>query len=375
MINISFWGDFVCDGRIPKQMELYPNKILADFKDVIDGCSFNVVNLESPIAYQGMKGIIKEGPSVSSPEIALKWLKEEGFNVLTLANNHILDYGDDGIRNTLEKAEQYGLRTIGAGNNIQQARKVLCLEHNGLRIAIINACEQEFSIATESHAGANPINEIHLYNDIQSAKEEAEYVFVVIHGGHEYYQLPSPRMKSLYHFFIDAGANAVVAHHPHCFSGYEKYNDGIIFYSLGNFLFDLESPSNLWFEGFGLTLKLKDGKIDCELHPYVQCKEEPVLRKMNEEENDKFNKRMDELNEIILDDKKLISEFENFAASHARQYMSRVLPYSSHILVALYKRGWFPSFISKNKIVNLANALRCEAHRDVLAYLLGKKLN
>ena len=103
-MKISFWGDFVCCGRIPQQMEVSADDIITDFKDVLNSCAFNVVNLESPIAYSGMKGILKEGAAISSQEIALKWLKEEGFNVVALANNHILDFGDDGIKNTLEKA-------------------------------------------------------------------------------------------------------------------------------------------------------------------------------------------------------------------------------------------------------------------------------
>ena len=92
---------------------------------------------------------------------------------------------------------------------------------DGETLAIINCCEHEFSIADDDSAGANPLNPIQQYYKIKEARLNADYVLVIVHGGHEMYQLPSLRMVDTYRFFIDAGADAVVNHHQHCFSGYE----------------------------------------------------------------------------------------------------------------------------------------------------------
>jgi poly-gamma-glutamate synthesis protein (capsule biosynthesis protein) len=112
---------------------------------------------------------------------------------------------------------------VGGGTNLQEASKILYKKIDEKVLALINCCENEFSIATEVTAGSNPLNPIQQYYAIQEAKSKADYVLVIVHGGHELWQLPSPRMQETYRFFIDAGADAVVNHHQHCYSGYEIY--------------------------------------------------------------------------------------------------------------------------------------------------------
>lgn len=90
------------------------------------------------------------------------------------------------------------------------------------------------------------------------------------HGGKEHYQLPTPRMQKDYRFFVDAGADVVINHHQHCYSGYEQYNDKYIFYGLGNFCFESTLRNSIWNEGYMLKLKFED-IISFELIPYVQC--------------------------------------------------------------------------------------------------------
>ena len=139
---------------------------------------------------------------------------------------------------------------VGGGNSLRQASETLYKSIDGHTLAVINCCEHEFSIATETSSGANPLNPIQQYYKIQEARKNADYVLVIVHGGHEHYQLPSPRMKETYRFFVDAGADAVVNHHQHCYSGYEVYNGKPIFYGIGNFLFDREGVRNsIWNEG------------------------------------------------------------------------------------------------------------------------------
>lgn len=160
---------------------------------------------------------------------AVDAVKYAGFDVCTLANNHILDYGTTCCLDTKRLLEEDGIKTVGIGENLSRAADILYLKKENETLAIINCCEHEFSIATEETAGANPLNPIQQYYKIQEARQSADYVLVIVHGGHEYYQLPSPRMKETYRFFIDAGADAVINHHQHCYSGYEEYKGKPIF--------------------------------------------------------------------------------------------------------------------------------------------------
>lgn len=147
----------------------------------------------------------------------------------TLANNHILDQGEQCCLDTKRELEKAGIDTVGVGHNIGEAGIILYKQINGETLAIINCCEHEFSIATESSAGANPINPIQQYYKVQEARQNADYVLVIVHGSHEHYQLPSPQMQEIFRFYIDAGADAVVNGHQHCYSGYEEYKGKPIF--------------------------------------------------------------------------------------------------------------------------------------------------
>ena len=143
----------------------------------------------------------------------------------------------------------------GGGKDVTQAGYILYRSVSGKQVAFINACEHEFSIATEDRGGSNALELVKVYRSITDARRQADYVVVIIHGGLEMYQLPTLRMKETYRFFVDAGADAVVNHHQHCFSGYEVYKGKPIFYGLGNFCFDWEGRRNsIWNQGYAITL-------------------------------------------------------------------------------------------------------------------------
>ena len=139
-------------------------------------------------------------------------------------------------------------------------------------LAIVNCCEHESSIASDEHGGSNPLNPIAQYYAIQEAKKKADYVLVIMHGGVEHYQLPTPRMRETYRFFIDARADAVINHHQHCYSGYEIYQGKPIFYGLGNLCFDRsDKRGSIWDEGYLVELSFANSLITHRIIPYHQC--------------------------------------------------------------------------------------------------------
>lgn len=344
-------------------------QLFGEFLPLFRKADLCVTNLESPVI-DGGSPIEKTGPVLKSPVDSLGVLKKAGFGLVTLANNHILDYGAEGLQSTLNSCHENELHTVGAGMSEKEASAPFVTELSGIKIAILNFAENEFGTAQNGEPGGYGLDPVENFNAIKTAKQEADHVIVIVHGGHEHYELPSPRMKKTYRFFADAGASAVIAHHTHCPCGYEEYNGVPICYSLGNFLFDLPGKNGEaltpWNEGLIAELTVTKNKIKIEYHPYIQSFENAGLRKMDKEESSHFQNRMDRLNSIIADDTMLSSEFENYCRESYRMFSGFIEPHSNRVLHALRNRNLVPSILSDKKKRLLLNLTRCEAHRDVL---------
>ena len=203
------------------------------------------------------------------------------------------------------------ISVVGGGENSVQAKSPLILESKGKRIAIINACEHEFSIADCGHGGSNPLDLINMQQDITNMRGKVDFVVVIIHGGIEYYPYPTPRMKRWYRHFIDLGADAVINHHQHCINGYEVYKEKPIFYGLGNFYFPEfigVKESNTWGSGYAICLTLDDS-VNFNLIPYYQDVEGISLRNQK-----KFKQEMELLNLPIADDLLLQQKFDEYVS-------------------------------------------------------------
>jgi poly-gamma-glutamate capsule biosynthesis protein CapA/YwtB (metallophosphatase superfamily) len=371
-INLLITGDFCPSHRIANLIEKEEySKIYNDFLPLIHEVDLAITNLECPLIDHGKK-IEKTGPNLNATIKSVEALKYGGFNLVSLANNHIMDYGVTGLNSTIETCKRLGIECIGVGSNLRDAREPLYKEIKGIRIALINFCENEWSTTSGKTPGANPLNPVSNYYDIKQAREKADHVIVIVHGGHEYYQLPSPRMQETYRFFADAGASAVIGHHTHCFSGYEIYHDTPIFYSLGNFIFDWPgNRGSVWNKGYAVLFQIHPNRIEFTLHPFVQGDQKPGVRLMNEPEKIIFEEQLTILNIQIGDSKKIESQFKEFLHSRKRYYLSCLEPYSNKYLLGLYDRGLLPSFVSGLKRRIILNIVRCEAHRDMLIKTLN----
>ena len=237
--TIIIAGDLCPKGRIA---QLFEEKKYAEVfqgvKPVIELTSYAIVNLEAPIVEGKGSPIAKSGPNLKCTAKVIDAILYAGFKGVTLANNHFYDYGEEGALTTMQKLSENKIDYVGAGKDIEDAATTLYVIVGTKKVAIINCCEHEYSIATREHAGSNPLNPVALFYAIKEAKGNSDFVLVIVHGGIEHYQLPTPRMKEQYRFTIDCGADAVVNHHQHCYSGYEVYKGHPIFYGLGNFCFD-----------------------------------------------------------------------------------------------------------------------------------------
>jgi poly-gamma-glutamate synthesis protein (capsule biosynthesis protein) len=301
----------------------------------------------------------------------MKALTFAGFNVLTLANNHIMDYGTRGLQDTMDLCNELGVEFLGAGNNLLEASQPLIKKLKGHSIAFLNFAENEFSTTFGMQPGANPLDPVSNFHAIRKAKQEADFVIVIIHGGHENYSLPSPRMKEQYRFMVEAGADAVVGHHTHCYSGFELYLEKPIFYSIGNFLFDSSGKRNMpWNFGFAVQFKIQDQKLDFEIIPFEQNNENPGVRVLSNEKKKQFDENIHALNAVIADDSELERRFNTFVNSVKKQYTSFLEPHSNKYLFALQNRRFLPSFLSKKKGLLYKNLISCESHREVLLKII-----
>lgn len=374
-MKIIIAGDFCPHERVAQLIATNRyDTVLSDVKPLIEGADYSLVNMECPVVFSSSaKAIDKIGPNLRCDPNSMSLIKNTGFSCVTLANNHILDYGYDGVKNTLTVCVELGLDSVGAGLDIQEASRVLYKNIGHRRIGFINCCEYEFSIATEKTAGANPISSIHQYYAIQEARTKCDYIIIITHGGHEYFQYPSPRMKDLYRFYIDAGADVVVNHHQHCFCGYELYKGKPIFYGLGNFCFDASTQrKTVWNEGYLVELNFTN-KIEFQLIPYVQCDDDPVVICMRKDRKESFFQRIEILNSVISDDKRLAQIYQSWLAKNSKEIELAFLPYQNRILRAAYYRGLLPNVLTRLKRLRLIDYIECESHRERTLEMLKRR--
>lgn len=373
--KILIAGDFCPKDRIADIIPtINRDDILHNVAPIIKNCDLSIINLECPLISTNAEPIIKEGPNLKYTPIAAQVLKNAGFSLATLANNHIMDYGSNGVVETIQTLDSYGIAHVGADISLQKAQQVYYFIKDTQKVAIINCCEHEFSIATNEKTGANPLNPIQQWYTISNAKQRADYVIVIVHGGHEHYNLPSPRMQETYRFFVDAGADVIINHHQHCYSGYEVYNGKPIFYGLGNFCFDWKGKQNsLWNYGYMVELHL-DKKIEFTLHPYEQCNQTPDVRLLDVTQYGLFTEEIKRLNAIIASPKLLKQHYEQWMEKEDKDWLISISPITNRYIKALTRRNLFPLCLSKKKMTALLNKVACEAHRDKLIYILGKHI-
>lgn len=371
-MKVLIAGDFCPRDRVVPlfDKEDYAS-VLADVKEVTDKTDWSIVNFECPVVTGTAKPIEKKGPNLHCSSYGVKALQFAGFNCVTLANNHFLDFGANGVKETLLTLEKHGVEYVGGGMNLEDASRVLYKEIGGKRLAVINCCEHEFSIATTTTAGSNPLSTVRQFYSIQEARRHADYVLVIVHGGHEHFQLPSPRMVETYRFFIDAGADAVVNHHQHCYSGYEVYQGKPIFYGLGNFCFDNKRHrDDFWNYGYMVEIEFDSSSPDFSIYPYRQCGDKPRIELLN---RDAFSDTLNDINTTISDNQKLSLAVEAYYDSVKKQYESVFEPIYNKYFFAARSRGLLPSLISRKRKLAASNYVRCEAHRDILLRFLQFK--
>lgn len=267
-ITLLATGDIMLAREVENRV-LRANDFKAPFQfatGIIKSADLAFANLETPLF---------PGPMVQAyhmifradPRFALA-LKQVGWDVFSLANNHAGDAGQGGLDRTLDELEKAGIKTVGTGKSSEQAAKPLILEKNGLKMAFLAYTDK--GISNFKGETVNFMNLGKLREDITNIRSQVDLVIVSMHAGVEYENLkPSRQQIEFAHAAIDAGADLVLGHHPHVLQPIEEYQGKLIFYSLGNFVFD-QMQSEPTREAVLVKFHFNKRKLDAlEFFPYL----------------------------------------------------------------------------------------------------------
>ncbi|HQP76725.1 MAG TPA: CapA family protein [Saprospiraceae bacterium] len=374
-IKILITGDFCPINRVEK-LALSNNfePIFNDFTDTLAGNDLIITDLECPLTFSST-GRKKTGPHQKAHPVSIKILQHTGIGLAAMANNHIMDYGSRGVIDTLELCKANNVATVGIGLSKQETAEPYVLRKKGKSIAVLNFADEEFITSPDGLYSCNPLEPVGAYYQIKEAKEANDNVIVIVHAGNEFYELPSPRTQKLYRYLIDLGADCVIAHHTHAFSGYEIYNSKPVFYGLGNFIYDWPGKRNTgWNKGYVVRLDVSEN-IEFEIIPLKQGNDKPGVFHLTEAETEEFETHIRYLNTIISDERKLEEKFGNYLASVSPMYNAYIEPYFGGLASTLRNRGLFPKLMSKRKRLLLLNIIRCESHREVVMGILENSIS
>jgi len=258
-------GDVMLDRRIGERIAngnpIFPFELVFDLLSTAD---ITVGNLECAMGDQGAP--VDKGYTFRAPAEAARSFAIAGFDLLSLANNHAMDYGPDALLDAVSLLEKNHVRSVGAGENAAAAAAPVILTANGTSIAFLSFVDVPVEVrgfdarswtATQNQPGVSWAVPEQMQADIAAVRPLVDIVVVLLHSGYEYVVQPSLPQVTAAHTAIDAGADLVLGHHAHVLQGIEFYNQGVIAYGLGNFVFDDgDIPQtvllNVWLDSGGV---------------------------------------------------------------------------------------------------------------------------
>ena len=376
-LKLLFTGDFApCRGFESMSISRGAS-IFGNLKGDITAADVAFVNLETPLC-SGGKAIAKTGPNLRAHPDCVKPLAEAKFDVVGLANNHIMDFGPNGLTETMRICQDSGLSICGAGANLAEAQSPLLIEKKGVRLAFIAVAEHEFSIAKTNKPGAAPLDPIDNTAQIKAARKEADLVFMNIHGGNEHFEYPRPGLQKLCKFFIDRGADGVFCTHPHVPGAYEFYKDKPIVYSLGSLILDSDNPPKGWDEGYAVRLEYDTQTvklISFELIPYTQSVHQNGVNKMGGKEKSNFLDKLEKYGQTLSNSVSYEKAWVQYCKSKETDVILKMfLPFHFRGLARICK--YIPIvrlLLLKASIARRKSLIRCESHYELLLELLERR--
>lgn len=316
-IRITFAGDAMMDWSVKETVKQKgPDYPFLHIKEELYSSDLSVVNLETAITTGGVK-VPKEYNFRSDP-ISLSGLKNAGFQLVSLANNHSFDYGQTGFTDTLDNLKKYQLDYIGGGLNKEEAyaAKIYNIKGRKIKVLAFSRVLPDFSwVASDTKPGlANGYDLTLIQNTIEKEKKDADFLFVYIHWGVETKRSPEPFQRNWAKSMIDSGADGVIGSHPHVLQGFEYYKGRPIAYSLGNFLFPNYIKGDKAQTGI-LHVDIKNNDINMSFVPF-KIVQDQIIEQNEQERQGVWNElnRLSfgevQINKGIISDSTTVAEAE-----------------------------------------------------------------
>lgn len=348
---------------------------------VIQSCDFAICNFEAPIYSDNQTPTNKAGASIFQCEDVLDVLGKSGFNIYSLANNHIFDYGEAGLIKTINEIESRGYTAIGAGRNMTEIYREHIVHESGLSVAIISAAENEFGcVGDKSDRPGYAWVLSHRFEDkIRELKRKVDKVIVISHAGLEDVDFPMEIWRDKYKRFIDIGADLIVGHHPHVPQGFEVYKNKKIFYSLGNFFFDYNRSNMVSDDSFSLVIEItKNNEIDVDI---VYHRSNGELTELSSSDDVSFDMR--KLNSLITDGYlERVNEIclEKYHQYYKNYYRKAMLLPKDNVKVIEWLKFYVKRFLFSDRMkfeadTMLLHNIQIDTHLYVVKKALTERLN
>jgi len=279
-ITISAVGDICLGMGVREEVEAHGASYV--FRNVLEKLAesdLRIGNLE--VVFPGSEETTKSGHSdIWAYDNAIHSLTEVGFDILTLGNNHIMDFGSAGLENTIKLLDENGILHTGANMNDREACRPVVMDMGFMKVGVLSYADDEGQIAGTNKPGVAETVEKNIIKEIRNLKNKVDAIILSLHTGLEFEHFPEPYKAALARKAISEGANIVLCHHPHVLQGIEVYKDALICYSLGNFVFHIHDNeyqrNHLPYTAWSVIVKIqlsKKGYISHSLLPVVIAKD------------------------------------------------------------------------------------------------------
>lgn len=347
-----------------------------DLCNLFQQSDLNILNLEAPITTSQEKLFKVGGPNLKTYPECICVLKDLKPLLLSGANNHIRDYEDCGIHETLSLLSNAGINSIGFGINKENARQPKIYQINGAKIGVYSCSENEFCCASDSHGGGNGYDPLYTFDEIRDLKGKCNILIVLFHAGRENYRYPSLQLQRICRKMSEVGADLVICQHSHCIGSFEIYKNSLIVYGQGNVLFDYIQRDE-WATAILLELKISNNILDVSVIPIMKNKNCVTIP--DQTSATRIVKDFLSRSENIKDPNFVKQEWAHFLSGNQKQILllSGVLGINNRILAAIdriiFKGKLTDKLFSKQRSQLLLNYIRCESIRESLMTLLNKQ--
>ena len=365
-LRLAAIGDVMLDREVGQHFRRNPDDFsMAEIQNLLEPFDLVFANLENPVSVNGVPHPLQD-PHVSfcaSPD-TLDVLKNIRANVVSLGNNHILDFGAEALATTLEYLDAASIRHVGAGRDYEEANRPLLMECKGRRIAILSyvfVYSASTMMARGTRAGVSDHRIRQILARICQLKQKDYVVIVSLHWGVQYCFYPLPYQMRYARKMIDAGALLILGHGPHYPQGIETYKNGLIVYSLGNFIFDepYRFSSTAFIIEVRITEKMQVRNVEC--HPFVIKDHVPQL--LSGHDKERFLEILDILTTLYQN--KDTRFWQNINRRYFLNILWKAIVCKSIKFITLYPASFY-FYIGLRNIIHMVNIKNLDKLRQLL---------